>query len=64
MKKNEFLNIFVLIFIIESLVFAPLYAQNSNSDKNDRKIEFPDIPGYKTLKCDFHLHSVFSDGHI
>ena len=64
MKKNEFLNIFVLIFIIESLVFSPLYAQNSNSDKNDRKIEFPDIPGHKTLKCDFHLHSVFSDGYV
>ncbi|MHC4455913.1 MAG: Sb-PDE family phosphodiesterase [Planctomycetota bacterium] len=55
---------FVLIFIIEALVFAPLYAQNSNSDKNDRKIEFPDIHGHKTLKCDFHTHTVFSDGHV
>ncbi len=24
----------------------------------------PDIPGYKTLKCDFHLHTVFSDGDV
>jgi len=24
----------------------------------------PDIPGYKTLKCDFHMHTVFSDGDI
>ncbi len=24
----------------------------------------PDIPGYKTLKCDFHIHTVFSDGQV
>jgi len=24
----------------------------------------PDIPGYKTLKCDFHMHTVFSDGEV
>ncbi|MFZ0283534.1 MAG: Sb-PDE family phosphodiesterase [Bacteroidales bacterium] len=30
-----------------------------------RKIlNLPDIPGYRTLKCDFHLHTVFSDGNI
>lgn len=25
---------------------------------------FPDIPGYKTLVCDFHMHTVFSDGLV
>jgi predicted metal-dependent phosphoesterase TrpH len=29
-----------------------------------RKLQFPDIPGYKTLKCDFHQHTVFSDGSV
>lgn len=29
-----------------------------------RKLTFPDIPGYKTLKCDFHQHTVFSDGSV
>lgn len=24
----------------------------------------PDLPGYKTLKCDFHMHTVFSDGQV
>jgi len=24
----------------------------------------PDIDGYKTLKCDFHMHTVFSDGKV
>jgi len=64
MKTNKSPKISTLIFVIASLVLAPLYAQNSNSDKNSSKIEFPDIPGYKTLKCDFHMHSVFSDGSV
>ncbi len=24
----------------------------------------PDLPGYRTLKCDFHIHTVFSDGQV
>lgn len=28
------------------------------------EIPFPDIAGYKTLKCDFHMHTVFSDGTV
>ena len=27
-------------------------------------INLPDIPGYITLKCDFHMHTVFSDGNV
>jgi len=27
-------------------------------------IHVPDIPGYVTLKCDFHTHTVFSDGSV
>jgi len=27
-------------------------------------VRIPDIPGYKTLKCDFHTHTVFSDGSV
>jgi hypothetical protein len=27
-------------------------------------INVPDILGYKTLKCDFHMHTVFSDGIV
>jgi hypothetical protein len=29
-----------------------------------RRIEFPDVPGYLTLKCDLHIHTVFSDGSV
>jgi 3',5'-nucleoside bisphosphate phosphatase len=28
------------------------------------EMSIPDIPGYLTLKCDFHIHTVFSDGDI
>ncbi len=28
------------------------------------EIVFPDLPGYVTLKCDFHIHTVFSDGNV
>ena len=27
-------------------------------------VNLPDLPGYVTLKCDFHLHTVFSDGNV
>ncbi|HEX9934520.1 MAG TPA: Sb-PDE family phosphodiesterase [bacterium] len=29
-----------------------------------REIRIPDILGYTTLKCDFHMHTVFSDGLV
>ena len=29
-----------------------------------KKVKIPDIPGYVTLKGDFHIHTVFSDGNV
>ena len=29
-----------------------------------KEIKIPDIQGYRTLKCDFHMHTVFSDGIV
>ena len=28
------------------------------------KIDIPNLQGYVTLKCDFHMHTVFSDGNV
>ena len=28
------------------------------------ELPFPDLPGYLTLMCDFHAHTVFSDGNV
>lgn len=27
-------------------------------------VNIPDVPGYLTLKCDLHTHTVFSDGYV
>ena len=48
----------VLILALWCLPFT-LIAQEQS-----RKIEFPDIPGYETLVCDLHQHTVFSDGSV
>ncbi len=32
--------------------------------QDNRKMVFPDIEGYVTLKTDFHIHTVFSDGSV
>ena len=28
------------------------------------ELHIPDILGFQTLKCDFHMHTVFSDGLV
>jgi len=28
------------------------------------EIHFPDLPGYQTLACDLHMHTMFSDGQV
>src|SRR5215469_8054916 len=39
-------------------ISLPLFAQGKG------KIDIPDLKGYVTLKCDFHIHTVFSDGSV
>ncbi len=39
-------------------------AITDNAKTGTRLIEFPDVPGYLTLKCDLHMHTVFSDGSV
>ncbi len=29
-----------------------------------KEVVLPNLPGYETLKCDFHMHTVFSDGSV
>ncbi len=41
-----------------------ILAQTEKAPENTRAIEFPDIPGYVTLKCDLHMHTVLSDGNV
>jgi hypothetical protein len=51
MKKSIFLCLAVCLTL-------PLFAQVRG------KINIPNLNGYVTLKCDFHIHTVFSDGSV
>jgi len=46
------------------LILATGYGQNLLAQENKRTIDFPDLPEYITLKCDLHMHTVFSDGSV
>lgn len=35
-----------------------------NGQTHEKIFHFPDIDGYQTLLCDFHMHTVFSDGLV
>ena len=43
--------------------FAALSTFPATADLR-HEIPFPDVLGLKTLKCDFHTHTVFSDGYV
>ena len=47
--------------LLSALLLAtttPSHAQSQN------RTAIPDIDGFKTLQCDFHIHTVFSDGLV
>ena len=53
------------LFLFLSIALCNAYSQEENhTHRKARVIDFPDIPGYKTLKTDLHIHSVFSDGDV
>ncbi len=53
-------------FLPVLLCFSTTYsfAQADHSHRLERAMRFPDIAGYKTMKCDLHMHTVFSDGSV
>jgi len=54
----------VISFLLIISFITGSFAQDSGINEDSRIIEFPDIPEYRTLKCDFHMHTVFSDGSV
>ncbi|MGV8880050.1 MAG: Sb-PDE family phosphodiesterase [Sphingobacteriaceae bacterium] len=62
MKNLYKIAAFSILLIIFPGFALPLRAQVRQNVKKD--INLPDLPGYCTLKCDFHMHTVFSDGHV
>ena len=55
---NKSLYIFSFLFSFSLFSFA------GDPPSHGRKIEFPDVPGYKTLMVDLHQHTLFSDGEV
>jgi len=53
----------LLITIILIFVFGLVILNNVESAERI-KFRIPEISGYTTLKCDFHMHTVFSDGNV
>ncbi|MFC1554969.1 Sb-PDE family phosphodiesterase [candidate division KSB1 bacterium] len=52
-----------VVFLTVAVVFLLVFSADSFSQTR-KEINIPDIPGYITLKCDFHMHTVFSDGQV
>jgi hypothetical protein len=48
---------------LQCLVLLALVAAPATGQSRDA-LPVPDLPGFKTLKCDFHMHTVFSDGEV
>ncbi|MDX9881465.1 MAG: PHP domain-containing protein [Prolixibacteraceae bacterium] len=65
--------IFAIVLFVPGL-FLQVRAQLQNADVHEFPamsaqnyryyINIPNIGGYETMKCDFHMHTVFSDGHV
>ena len=53
-----------LTLLFSTFLLIGTSAQTEKPEENTRAIEFPDIPGYVTLKCDLHMHTVLSDGNV
>ena len=62
----------ILLFCVAAIVgSSALIAQNVNKiyvpesiGDVRQEVVIPDVAGYKVLKCDFHIHTVFSDGDV
>jgi hypothetical protein len=67
MKKKSIL--FTLIALASMSVFAQqddtvIQLQEFRNPKKREVINIPKVNNYQVLKCDFHMHTVFTDGHV
>lgn len=67
------MRFFLLIglFLLSTLAIAQrdngkgmLYLDENRRPIYRENIMIPEVNGYRVLKCDFHTHTVFSDGHV
>ncbi len=60
----KYTKIILYILIFALFISNRTFAQVRQDTSKEQIIKFPDIPGFRTLICDFHLHTVFSDGSV
>ncbi|MBI5684691.1 MAG: histidinol-phosphatase [Verrucomicrobia bacterium] len=51
------------ILLLVLLALLPTLCSSAHLEVR-RELHFPQLSGYKTLACDFHMHTVFSDGNV
>ncbi|OFX56789.1 MAG: hypothetical protein A2046_11695 [Bacteroidetes bacterium GWA2_30_7] len=54
------MKLLTILFYIQIITYCSVFSQESTR----KELIFPDIFGLKTIKCDFHSHTVFSDGLV
>jgi len=61
----------IVLFLVSTLAIAQrnngkgmLYLDENRRPAYREHIMIPEVNGYEVLKCDFHTHTVFSDGHV
>ena len=57
--KKRLLSITLALALVAGATFAHEPVTRARTT-----INLPDVPGFVTLKCDFHIHTVFSDGNV
>ena len=50
--------------LLGCLLFSVIVIAQEHTHSSTVPLSFPDIPGYKSLKTDLHIHTVFSDGNV
>jgi len=53
-----------ILFVLCLLCFQLSGQTVVKNNTDNPKMQLPDIPGFFTMKCDFHMHTVFSDGVV
>jgi hypothetical protein len=59
MTATNRLPLWCVLGLLSLLLLRPAFADDVRCE-----IEFPNLPGYVTVKCDLHMHTVFSDGEV
>ncbi|WP_276483611.1 Sb-PDE family phosphodiesterase [Paraflavitalea pollutisoli] len=54
----------VVLFSLISLHTMAQTEEAPHSHRMGRALKFPNVPGYHVMKCDLHMHTVFSDGAV